>query len=128
MAQLELTLLPLLAGCQLAEYEISLNEHMYQLKIQKHLHRADLPGRAGVPALAADKVATGLPADAVRATGLVGVGHGGRAVRPPGEEVAIVGALLVGGDVLALGEGGGGDDTGDGRAGGEQSGDGNHCA
>lgn len=77
-------------------------------------------GGSWVPALAADKVTTGRPVNAVAATGSVGVGHRGGSVAPPAAhhlldpkllkgtaredlriEVAIVGALAVG-SALAL--------------------------
>lgn len=87
----------------------------------------DLPRSAGVPALAADKITTLLPLDAVRAARAVGVGHRRSTVRPPGEEVSVVDALLVGSDLaLVQAQSWGGDDAADGGASREKSAEGDH--
>lgn len=85
----------------------------------------------GVPALPADEVAASLPLDAVPAAVEVGVRHGRRAVGPPREEVAVMGALFVGSDALPAhevhrGRGGRGRDAGDGDEGREEGRVGEH--
>jgi hypothetical protein len=51
-----------------------------QMCLSKMVH---IPGRSGVPSLSTDKVTAGSPAHAVLASGSVGVGSPGTAIRPP---------------------------------------------
>lgn len=71
---------------------------------------------AGIPSLAADQVTAGLPLNTVRTTSKVRIGDGRSSVRPPGVEIAIVGALAVRCDLALFDAGGeGAGDSGTGR-------------
>lgn len=92
---------------------------------RKHNNGIISPSMAGVPSLATDQVAAGLPLNTIRTAGAVRVGDGRGSIRPPGVEIAIVGALLVGSD-LSLLEAGSGDDAGDSGTGGHKRGEADH--
>jgi hypothetical protein len=86
-----------------------------------------------VPSLATDQVAARLPLDTIRTAGAVCVGDGRSSIGPPGEEVSIVGTLLVGSDLSLVEAGGGdvlkagsGDDAGDGGTGRHKCGEADH--
>lgn len=88
--------------------------------------RRYLPCASRVPALSSDQIAARLPLDTVGPSWPVGVGHRRSTIRPPGEEVPVVDALFVWGDVLALVEPRGSEHAGEGRAGGQEALDGDH--
>jgi hypothetical protein len=88
---------------------------------------------SGVPSLATDQVAARLPLNTIGTAGAVRVGDGRSSIGPPGEEVSIVGALLVGSDLSLVEavsggvmEAGKGDDAGDGGTGRHKRGEADH--
>jgi hypothetical protein len=97
--------------------------------------RSDIPRSTGLPALATDKVAAGLPVDAVLALGTVGVGSLGTVVGPPGVVAAVVhagggGSSTTGGELSGRAGskvgGGGGERTGGSNSRGDDGGERNH--